>query len=144
MKKLLSLMLVVIALAVTGCGKEGPMGPKGDTGVAGEPGAPGIVDQVTVVANIVPVTYSGGQAIDCPTIIVDMAGGNISTVVVYAGRSGDSQLMALPGALPDTANPTITDLAYSVSSGKVIVTWSQRGILQAPAPFDVYVTVVNR
>lgn len=140
MKKIAVLLSVLLVVALTGCGKEGPMGPSGATGSTG---APGVNHQYTYSAHIVPVTPSGGQEIACAEVVADLSGVNVSTVIVYAQHSGDSAMVALPGSLPES-NGGLNDIAYKISTGKVVVTWSVRGPMVAPAAFDVAVTVVNK
>jgi predicted small lipoprotein YifL len=140
MKKIAVLLSVLLVVALTGCGKEGPMGPSGSTGATGPAGTN---HQYTYTAHVTPVTPSGGQEIACAEVVADTAGSNVSTVIVYAQHSGDSTLVALPGSLPES-NGGLNDIAYKISTGKVVITWSVRGPMVAPAAFEVAVTVVNK
>jgi hypothetical protein len=140
MKKLLGLSVgILFLLAVVGCGKEGPMGPSGATGDTG------ITHEYTYSAIVTPAVAFGGQAVNCPEIVTDIAGGNISNVVVYANYTGDAALVALPGKIWDASTSQYVDLTYAITAGQVIISWTiSSHTLVVPSAFNVYVTVINK
>ena len=142
MKKILVLMLVLVVFSLVGCGKEGPMGPTGATGASGPVGT---THQYTYSAVVTPAVAFGGQAVACAAIVTDVSAGNVSTVVVYADHTGDSNLVELPGQIWDAATTQNVGLTYAISAGKVVVSWSiSSPTMAVPSAFNVYVTVTNK
>lgn len=144
MKKLLSLSVVmVLMLALVGCGKEGPVGPSGPAGAPGSQGPVGPNNQHTVTVDVTPATSGGSVTISCPGLLVDTTTGKVSTLTVFAYRTGDTVMIALPGNLPDVSSTYSAQLTYSVSADKVLLNWMDTNYTGIPAAFKVSISYVN-